>query len=122
MDDLYKRIEHLCRLRGENLTQMCRSAHVPRSTLSDYKSGRIKSLSADKLARIAAHLEVSMDTLLGGPPPASQPEAPPQPNLLLDEFTYAMYGAGRTLTPEQKQTLLDLARFLQSQNKKKDDA
>lgn len=120
MDELYKRIEHLCRLRGENLTQMCRGADVPRSTLSDYKSGRIKSLAADKLARIAAYLDVSMDTLLGSDTPAA-PQPAPQPDLALDDFTYAMYGAGRTLTPEQKQTLLDLARFLQSQNEKKDD-
>ena len=56
MDEMYKRIEQLCREAGVNVTTMCREAGVPRSALSDYKAGRIKSLAADKLAKIAGFL------------------------------------------------------------------
>ena len=44
LDEMYKRIEQLCREAGVNVTTMCREAGVPRSALSDYKAGRIKSL------------------------------------------------------------------------------
>ena len=53
MDEMYERIEQLCREAGVTVTTMCREAGVPRSALSDYKAGRIKSLAADKLAKIA---------------------------------------------------------------------
>ena len=56
LDEMYKRIEQLCREAGVNVTTMCREAGVPRSALSDYKAGRIKSLAADKLAKIAGFL------------------------------------------------------------------
>ena len=55
LDEMYKRIEQLCREAGVNVTTMCREAGVPRSALSDYKAGRIKSLAADKLAKIAGY-------------------------------------------------------------------
>ena len=65
MDEIYKRIEDLCIHAGVNITSMCKEAGVPRSALSDYKAGRIKSLSADKLQKIAAYFGVSVDYLLG---------------------------------------------------------
>lgn len=65
MNELYERIEELCRDRGENVTQMCRSAGVARGILTDLKMGRQSTLSSKNLTRIAEHLGVSVDTLLG---------------------------------------------------------
>lgn len=65
MDDLYIRIENMCKSAGTNITTMCRESGVPRSALSDYKAGRIKSLSTDKLSKIANYFGVSIDYLLG---------------------------------------------------------
>lgn len=65
MEGLYDRIELLCNSRGINITQMCKESGVPRSTLSDFKANRIKSISTDKLAKIADFFEVSVDYLLG---------------------------------------------------------
>lgn len=65
MDDLYARIENMCKSAGTNITTMCRESGVPRSALSDYKAGRIKSLSTDKLSKIANYFGVSIDYLLG---------------------------------------------------------
>ena len=65
MDEIYKRIETLCTARGVNITSMCKAAGVPRSALSDYKAGRIKSLSADKLQKIASYFDASIDEILG---------------------------------------------------------
>ena len=55
----------MCKSAGTNITTMCRESGVPRSALSDYKAGRIKSLSADKLSKIANYFGVSIDYLLG---------------------------------------------------------
>lgn len=65
MNSLYNRIEQLCKNSNINITSMCKEAGVPRSALSDYKAGRIKSLSADKLSKIASYFGVSVDYLLG---------------------------------------------------------
>ena len=65
MDVLYKTIESLCRNKNVTVTTMCKESGVPRSALSDFKAGRIKSLSAEKLQKIAKYFDVSVDYLLG---------------------------------------------------------
>ena len=83
LDEMYERIEQLCREAGVNVTTMCREAGVPRSALSDYKAGRIKSLAADKLAKIAGYFNVSVDHLLGK---EEKPAAPKDGELVKDEL------------------------------------
>ena len=56
---MYNRIETLCKENGTDITKMCRELGIPRSSLSELKSGRAKSISADKVAKIANHFGVS---------------------------------------------------------------
>lgn len=65
LSTLYNRISGLCAQRGTNITEMCRRSGASRGSLSDLKQGRIKSLSPDTLAKIAAELNTSVDYLLG---------------------------------------------------------
>ena len=65
MNELYERIEELCRGCGENITQMCRASGVARGILTDLKMGRQSSLSSKNLSRIAEHFGVPVDALLG---------------------------------------------------------
>lgn len=65
LSEMYKRIEDLCKLRGVNMTAMCREAGIPRSNLSDLKHGRTSALSTVNLDRISKFFDVSMDYLLG---------------------------------------------------------
>ena len=65
MNEMYKRIEALCKENGMNMTAMCRDAGVPRSNLSDLKHGRTTALATVNLDRIAKFFDVSMDYLLG---------------------------------------------------------
>lgn len=65
LSNLYEAIEALCRERDITVTEMCRRLDVPRSTLSELKSGRSKSLGAKHLTKIAELFEVSVDYLLG---------------------------------------------------------
>ncbi len=65
MQNIYNRIEGICKERGMNITQMCKAAGVPRSALSDYKAGRKQTISILNLEKIASFFEVSIDYLLG---------------------------------------------------------
>ena len=66
MPDIFGRIEQLCKQKGVNITLMCRECNIPRASLTDYKKGRIQSLSAKTLAKIAEYFGVSVDYLYGG--------------------------------------------------------
>lgn len=65
MSPIYNRIEELCRKSGINITQLCHECGISRASLSDYKKGRIKSLSALTLSKIAEYFGVSVDYLYG---------------------------------------------------------
>ena len=104
MDDLYTRIEDLCRQRNESITEMCRKAGVPRSALSDYKHGRIKSIGVDKLRKMAEHFGVAVDYILGdnGAKKASD-ESEACPDL---ENEYVAYASEIPLLPEQQREIV----------------
>jgi transcriptional regulator with XRE-family HTH domain len=63
--DTYEKIKELCRERGINITNLCTECEIPRSTLSDFRSGRTKSLSFEKLSKISDYFGVSIDYLTG---------------------------------------------------------
>ena len=63
----YERIETLCKQKGINVTALCSACGISRASLSDYKMGRQKTLSADILSKIADYFSVSVDYLLGAP-------------------------------------------------------
>ena len=65
MNDMYKRIEALCKERGVNITEMCRGANVPRGNLTELKMGRTVSLSTKTLSKISAFFGVSIEQLIG---------------------------------------------------------
>ena len=66
MPEMYGRIEQLCKEKGINITLMCKECAIPRASLTDYKMGRKKSLSAETLSKIAAYFGVTVDYLYGG--------------------------------------------------------
>lgn len=67
MDFMYDLIEELCYKKGINVTTLCRECAIPRSTLTDYKKGRVKSLSLNTLTKIADYFEVELSYLCGAP-------------------------------------------------------
>lgn len=62
---IYDLIEELCMKNNITVTTLCKECKIPRSTLTDYKKGRIKSLSAGTLCKIADYFDVSVDYLCG---------------------------------------------------------
>ncbi len=65
MPELYERIENLCKEHGINVTILCNNCGIPRASLSDFKSGRKKTLSAKTLSLIADYFNISVDYLYG---------------------------------------------------------
>lgn len=62
---LYDRISTLCAQRGVTPGKLCNELGVPRSTLSDLKSGRKQHLTTRTACSIADYFGISVDSLLG---------------------------------------------------------
>lgn len=79
--DMNTRIESLCKDNCTNITAMCLHLGIPRAVLSELKSGRTKSLSAENVLKIASYFKVSPEYIMGKTPiknaniPAPSPEA-----------------------------------------------
>lgn len=65
MNELYKRIEVLCKNKKINITTMCTEANLPRGALTDLKMGRTETLSTKSLGKLSAYFGVSIDYLIG---------------------------------------------------------
>lgn len=93
---------NLCRLLAEhnqNQTDLVRALSVSKSTVSSWCTGE-KMPRMDKIEAIARHFNVPKSELLeesGG--------------VTFDDFTYAFFDESRGLTEENKQKLLEMARF-----------
>ena len=111
MCNLYERIKTACAQQGISVSAMCLQLGMSKSLMSDLNSGRKKTLSSDTLGRIARHLGVSTDYLLGA-------EQTPD---ILDEVDVAFYGDFKELTEAQKEAVRDMVRAMRRRRDEKDD-
>jgi transcriptional regulator with XRE-family HTH domain len=58
---MYEKIQYLCDEKNIKLAHLCKEANVPKSTLSELKQGRTKTLSTQTLSKIANYFGVSLD-------------------------------------------------------------
>lgn len=58
--NMYNKIHLLCSERGIKPAQLCKEAGIPKSTLSELKCGRTKTLSTNTLNKIAQYFGVSL--------------------------------------------------------------
>ncbi len=105
MPQIYDRIEELCKENGITVTTLCSECAIPRASLSDYKNGRTKTLSADTLAKIAKHFGVSVDYLYYG----TQAKADDT------EFKVALFGGDGNVTPEMWEEVRRYAHYVKEQ-------
>lgn len=73
MCTLHSRITELCKERGVSGSRMCLDLGMSKSTMSDLKSGRKKSVTAETAQKIASYLGVSVEYLLGEETKKEQP-------------------------------------------------
>lgn len=77
---------------------------ISRPTYSRYESGE-REPDQNTLTRLADYFGVSVDYLIGR-------DVPSEPELTLDDFEYALYGETRELNDNEKQELLEVAKFI----------
>lgn len=65
MGTLYENVTFLCTQRGITPGKLCSELGMPRSTLSDLKSGRKQHLTTKTACSIADYFGISVDSLLG---------------------------------------------------------
>ena len=106
---VYDLIEELCLKNNITVTKLCKDCKIPRSTLSDYKKGRIKSLSADTLCKIADYFNVSVDFLCGTSKELSDEES----------LKKAIFGEDFNVTDEIWSELKNYVSFIKERERKK---
>ena len=105
---VYDLIEELCMKKGINITTLCKECKIPRSTMTDYKKGRIKSLSTDTLCKIADYFDVTVGYLCGAPMPAATEEA----------LKTLLFGEGVVVTEEMWGEVKEYAKFVKEKYNK----
>ena len=75
MCTLYERIQSLCKSKGVSGSRMCLDLGLSKSTLSDIKSGRKKSVSTATAQKIAGYFNVTVGYLLGEEDEKEKPTA-----------------------------------------------
>lgn len=58
--NMYEKIQRLCDEKGIKPAVLCKAAGIPKSTLSELKQGRTKTLSTQTLSKIAQYFNVSL--------------------------------------------------------------
>lgn len=70
---LYESILSLCKERGIKGGKMCVDLGLSKSLMTDLKSGRKKSITAETAQKIADYFSVSVDRVLNGPETKKHP-------------------------------------------------
>lgn len=92
MGELYNRLKALCDARGVSLAKMCEEAGIPKSTPTELKAGRTKSLSTSTAQKVANYFGVTVDELLGGETNNKIMLTPEERSRILDIFERAIKG------------------------------
>ena len=58
--NMYEKIAQLCDKKGIKPAGLCKATGIPKSTLSELKQGRTKTLSTQTLSKIAQYFNVSL--------------------------------------------------------------
>ena len=112
MSNLYEKINNLCKNKGIKASKMCDDLSMSRSFVTELKSGRSKSVTAETATKVANYFGVSVEYLMG----EEQKEKPATANsneLTNDEIE--LLDINRRLPPGLQEQLENYAKFLLQQ-------
>ena len=112
MCTLHSRIIELCKERGVSGSRMCLDLGMSKSTLSDLKSGRKKSFTAETAHKIASYLDVSVEYLLGEEEKETKKEQPTAEGDGLSDELNELIERLKELPEDKVQMLLQVARSI----------
>lgn len=107
MSNIGKRLKISREKNNLSQIQVSKLTGINNKTLSNYENG-VSYPDPDTISLLAKLYKVSSDYLLG----LSKEDN----DIQLDDFQFALYGEVKDLTEEQKQTLLNMAKFLKDSN------
>jgi len=81
MSTIIETIDRLCEERGIKGSKLCDDLGISRSTLTELRKGRAKSLNTKKATLIANYFEVPLEYLLGETSDTTPPETQKAPTL-----------------------------------------
>ncbi len=116
MCSLYERIQNACEKAGITVSAMCLELGMSKSTMSDLKSGRKKSLTSDTITKIAAFLNVSTDELL------TDKEAPADTgkrSISDDDIKFALFGGDGEITDAMYDEVRSFAAYVKQREAQK---
>lgn len=116
MNPIYERIAQLCEKNDTDITKVCRELKIPRSSFTELKMGRIKTISADKIAKVADYFGVSALYITDGieddnAVPAIEPE---------EIAKVALFGGDSEVTDEMWAEVKEFVEFVKLKHMKKD--
>ena len=106
----YDRFRQLAAEKGVSVSRAAKEIGLSSSAATKWKNTSATP-SGETLAKISDYFGVSVDFLLAEDGAA----------IGFDDFTYAMSGEGSTLSADEKQELLRMARFFNRQRKRSDE-
>ncbi|MBR2478951.1 MAG: helix-turn-helix transcriptional regulator [Clostridia bacterium] len=108
MDDLYNRLKTLCDKKGVSLAKMCSEAGIPKSTPTELKMGRTKTLSSSAMIKVANYFGVSVEYIAGK---TDQKEKAPAA-VSDEDVKVALFGGDTEVTDEMWHEVMNYAEFL----------
>lgn len=106
----------LCRQKGISPSRAAEAAGVSKSAVTNWKQ-RAAEPTGENAKKLCGYFGVSRSELFGD---AANKPAAENGALKMDDFTYALCGETEQLTEENKQKLLEMARFFKQQQEKTD--
>ena len=106
MENLFTRIESLCREKDIRPGRLCDELGISRSLMTDLKMGRKKTVNAQTAQKIAEYLGVSVGYLLG------QCADRTVETDILNKVDVAFFGEYKELNEEDKETVRDMVRLM----------
>ncbi len=106
MPQTYERIVELCRKHSITVTELCKRCSIPRAGLTDYKMGRIKTLSALTLSKISEYFGVSVEFLLSGDTRLNDEES----------LKVALFGGDTVVTNDMWDEVKRYAQYIKEKN------
>lgn len=111
------KLRELRKQRNWSMKQLGEMVGCSESSISLYETGK-REPSFETLLKFGEIFDVSVDYLLGKHPEEVEKEQPATfkgDELTFDDFTYALHNEAQKLTNENKQKLLEMAKFFQQQ-------
>ena len=113
----YDVFAELCKKRGIRPSKAAEECGINKSNVSNWKNNGYVP-RGDALNKIAEYFGVTVDYLLGNGQKEKPAAKSDEPDITFDDFTYALHNESKELTEENKQKLLEMARFFKEQQDK----